>query len=54
MSMRHQPFERANMFYRKLVGPEDIASTITTYLGIKPPSGSTGKALTEVLNNAKQ
>lgn len=34
------------------VGPEDIAPTITGYLGIKPPSGSTGTPLTEVLNNA--
>jgi predicted AlkP superfamily pyrophosphatase or phosphodiesterase len=32
------------------VGPEDIAPTIATYLAIKPPSGSTGKALLEVLN----
>jgi predicted AlkP superfamily pyrophosphatase or phosphodiesterase len=30
------------------VAPEDIASTITTYLGIKPPSGSTGTPLVEV------
>jgi len=31
------------------VAPEDVASTITTYLGIKPPTGSTGTALVEVL-----
>jgi hypothetical protein len=31
------------------VAPEDIASTITTYLGIKPPSGSTGVPLEEVM-----
>jgi hypothetical protein len=34
------------------VGPEDIASTITTYLGVKPPSGSTGDTLYEILNGA--
>lgn len=32
------------------VAPRDIASTVTTYLGIKPPSGSTGKPLIEVLD----
>lgn len=31
------------------VAPEDIASTITTYLGMMPPSGSTGTPLVEVL-----
>ena len=31
------------------VHPEDIASTITAYLGIKPPSGSIGSPLVEVL-----
>jgi hypothetical protein len=30
------------------VAPRDIAPTITTYLGIKPPSGSVGEPLTEV------
>ncbi len=33
----------------RLVAPSDIASTITTYLRIKPPSGSVGEGLTEVL-----
>jgi predicted AlkP superfamily pyrophosphatase or phosphodiesterase len=33
----------------RLVGPEDIAATIATYLRIKPPSGAVGAALTEVL-----
>ena len=32
------------------VAPEDIASTLTTYLGVKPPSGSTGVPLVEVLS----
>ena len=31
------------------VQPEDIASTITAYLGIKPPSGSIGTPLVEIL-----
>ena len=31
------------------VGPEDIAPTIAAYLRIKPPSGSTGDVLEEVL-----
>jgi len=31
------------------VGPHDIAPTLAAYLGIKPPSGSVGNPLTEVL-----
>lgn len=31
------------------VAPTDIAATIAAYLGVKPPSGSVGKVLTEVL-----
>jgi hypothetical protein len=31
------------------VGPHDIAATIATYLSIKPPSGSVGVPLVEVL-----
>jgi predicted AlkP superfamily pyrophosphatase or phosphodiesterase len=31
------------------VAPEDIASTITAYLGIKPPSGNMGNPLLEVV-----
>lgn len=31
------------------VAPEDIASTITGYLGLKPPTGNTGTPLLEVL-----
>jgi predicted AlkP superfamily pyrophosphatase or phosphodiesterase len=31
------------------VGPYDIAPTLAAYLGIKPPSGSIGDPLTEVL-----
>jgi len=31
------------------VAPTDIAVTITAYLGVKPPSGSVGRVLTEVL-----
>jgi hypothetical protein len=31
------------------VGPQDIAATIAAYLGIKPPSGSVGVPLLEVL-----
>ncbi len=33
----------------RLVYPEDIAATVTSYLGIKPPTGSVGTALVEVL-----
>ena len=31
------------------VGPHDIAATIAAYLDIKPPSGSVGTPLVEVL-----
>jgi predicted AlkP superfamily pyrophosphatase or phosphodiesterase len=31
------------------IGPEDIASTIAAYLGIRPPSGSVGTVLPEVV-----
>jgi len=31
------------------VAPTDIAATLAAYLGIKPPSGSVGSVLTEVL-----
>ena len=31
------------------VAPTDIAATVTAYLGVKPPSGSVGRVLTEVL-----
>lgn len=31
------------------VGPHDIAATIAAYLEIKPPSGSLGNPLVEVL-----
>lgn len=33
----------------RLVGPEDIAPTIASLIGIKPPSGSVGQPLAEVL-----
>jgi predicted AlkP superfamily pyrophosphatase or phosphodiesterase len=33
----------------RLVGPHDIAATIAAYLEIKPPSGSVGVPLVEVL-----
>jgi predicted AlkP superfamily pyrophosphatase or phosphodiesterase len=33
----------------RLVGPQDIAATIAAYLDIKPPSGSVGTPLVEVL-----
>jgi len=32
----------------RAVAPEDIASTITAYLGLKPPTGNTGNPLVEV------
>ena len=32
------------------VAPTDIAATIAAYLGVKPPSGSVGRVLTEVLH----
>lgn len=35
----------------RLVGPHDIAPTIATFLGIKPPSGSVGTPLSEVVEN---
>ena len=31
------------------VAPTDIAATLAAYLGIRPPSGSVGNVLTEVL-----
>jgi hypothetical protein len=31
------------------VAPTDIAATLAAYLGVKPPSGSVGTVLTEVL-----
>ena len=37
----------------RAVAPEDVASTITTYLGLKPPSGSTGTPLVEVLEGLR-
>ena len=35
----------------RLVGPQDIAATIAAYLEIKPPSGSVGVPLVEVLKD---
>jgi predicted AlkP superfamily pyrophosphatase or phosphodiesterase len=35
----------------RAVGPEDIAATVATYLGIPAPSGSVGEALFEVTSN---
>lgn len=35
------------------VAPEDMASTVTAYLGLKPPSGSTGSPLFEVLEGLR-
>ncbi len=37
------------MTVSRLVAPRDIAATVTNYLGIKPPSGSVGNVLTEVV-----
>jgi predicted AlkP superfamily pyrophosphatase or phosphodiesterase len=37
------------MTVNRLVAPRDIAATVTNYLGIKPPSGSVGNVLTEVV-----
>jgi hypothetical protein len=31
------------------VAPTDIAATLAAYLGVKPPSGSVGAVLTEIL-----
>ncbi len=39
--------ERQTVYH--LVGPHDIAPTLASYLGIKPPSGSIGMPLTEAL-----
>lgn len=36
------------------VGPHDIAATIAAYLGIKPPSGSIGTPLVEVLDRVSR
>ena len=33
----------------RLVGPQDLAPTLAAYLGVKPPSGSVGDVLTEVV-----
>lgn len=33
------------------VGPHDIAATLAARLGVKPPSGSAGNPLFEVLNH---
>lgn len=33
----------------RAVAPEDVASTITSYLGIKPPTGNMGSPLVEIL-----
>jgi predicted AlkP superfamily pyrophosphatase or phosphodiesterase len=41
------------MIVNRLVGPEDIAATVTSYLGIKPPSGSVGDVLTEVVDGPR-
>ncbi len=38
----------SNKTVDRLVGPEDIAATVATYLGIPKPSGSVGEALFEV------
>lgn len=35
----------------RLVAPSDIAPTLAAYLEIKPPSGSTGQLLYEVLTD---
>jgi len=35
------------------VGPQDIAPTISTFIGIKPPSGSVGIPLAEVVDSPK-
>ena len=35
------------------VGPQDIATTIAAYLGLKPPSGSSGEPLVEVLRKTR-
>ncbi len=40
-----------NQVVSRPVAPEDIAITIATYMGTKPPSGSVGEALSEVLAN---
>jgi hypothetical protein len=42
------PASRSQVVSRP-VAPEDIAITIATYMGTKPPSGSVGEVLYEVL-----
>ena len=37
----------------RAVAPEDVASTVTAYLGIKPPSGNTGTPLLEVTDHPR-
>ena len=39
-----------NLRIHRLVAPYDLAPTVAAYLGIKPPSGSTGDPLVEVLD----
>ena len=38
----------ARAVVHRRVAPRDVAATLSTYLGISPPSGSVGKPLTEV------
>ena len=38
----------ARTVVHRQVAPRDVAATLSTYLGISPPSGSVGKPLTEV------
>lgn len=40
-------------YLSRKVGPADIAPTIAAYLGIKPPSGSVGNVLSEVLERER-
>jgi predicted AlkP superfamily pyrophosphatase or phosphodiesterase len=37
----------------RAIAPEDIAPTVAAYLRIKPPSGCTGTALSEVLDGGE-
>lgn len=52
--MTSRPFAvAASSFFlgsrNRRVGPQDIASTLAAWFGVKPPSGAVGEPLVEVL-----
>lgn len=47
------PGIKKGVVVNRLVGPEDIAATVATYLRTKPPSGSVGDVLYEVVDGLR-